>query len=96
MESPDTPEPSDRIKDVAGFIDIRDILSSFLQGAPALQPQEHWPGHVHMPATVLTVQKGKQACSLRMTWRYQPATVAYLRQLLAWVQPHYTQVRCAH
>ena len=31
-EHKDTAEPHDFIKDVAGFIDIRDILSSFLQG----------------------------------------------------------------
>ena len=31
-EHPDSAEPSERTKDVAGFIDIRDILSSFLQG----------------------------------------------------------------
>ncbi|GAB4815760.1 hypothetical protein N2152v2_002806 [Parachlorella kessleri] len=30
-EHPDSAEPSERTKDVAGFIDIRDILSSFLQ-----------------------------------------------------------------
>ena len=31
-EHKETAEPHDFIKDVAGFIDIRDILSSFLQG----------------------------------------------------------------
>ena len=32
VEHKETAEPHDSIKDVAGFIDIRDILSSFLQG----------------------------------------------------------------
>lgn len=32
LDNSDTANPTDRIKDVAGFIDIRDILSSFLQG----------------------------------------------------------------
>lgn len=31
LDNSDTANPTDRIKDVAGFIDIRDILSSFLQ-----------------------------------------------------------------
>jgi hypothetical protein len=34
VEHLDTAVPHDCIKDVAGFIDIRDVLSSFLQGAP--------------------------------------------------------------
>jgi hypothetical protein len=32
VEHKETAEPHDSIKDVAGFIDIRDVLSSFLQG----------------------------------------------------------------
>ena len=36
VEHKETAEPHDSIKDVAGFIDIRDILSSFLQGIVSL------------------------------------------------------------
>ena len=32
VEHKETAEPHDSIKDVAGFIDIRDVLSSFLHG----------------------------------------------------------------
>lgn len=32
VQHKETAEPHDSIKDVAGFIDIRDVLSSFLRG----------------------------------------------------------------
>ena len=43
-EQPDSAEPSERTKDVAGFIDIRDILSSFLQGRSRCWQRRGWLG----------------------------------------------------
>lgn len=55
--TPDTADPTDRIKDVAGFIDIRDILSSFLQGECRAE------GEGAGPAGQGQQQLGQQTCS---------------------------------